>query len=469
MIRPARTHRSLAGQVVLVAAVALAGCVGGPSRPPGPVVSPTGIVYPPGTPPTETRQSQTATLYLRSDEPERALELSLEGIAEDPANPVHYFLAGVAQARLGAHEAADTLFAHAQRIYPAYELDIEPERHAAWAEAYNRGGEAYADDDIEGAIRAWQGAARIYRLRPEAHRSLAQLLAQEGRFEESATVYAELLEGLSLRPATRVLTEAELAERSREAGDAEGELAQVLLLTARYAEAEPLLRRRVERRPDEVEARLSLAEALGGQGRSGESFEIYDGLLDRPALAEPVLVRVGVALFRAGDPARAARAFERITAVHPESRDAWYNYANALLAAEEWDRLVDIGERLLAVDPLGENAMLIVARAHLETGDERAALEHLQRIDQAPVLVERLQMRRAGAATVLQGDVVGRDAEAGTDVALRFTFYGEGGISRSDVVHVAAPAPGERRSFELTVALPASSFRYALDRPGIQD
>src|SRR5690606_16726527 len=121
--------------------------------------------------------------------------------------------------------------------------------------------------------------------------------------------------------------------------------------------------------------------------------------------------------------ARAARAFERITVVHPESRDAWYNYANALLAAEEWDRLVEIGERLLAVDPLGENAMLIVARAHLATGDERAALEHLQRIDQAPVLVERLQMRRAGAATVLQGDVVGRGAEAGTDVPLRFTFY----------------------------------------------
>ena len=82
---------------------ALIGCAGSSRGPTGPVVSPTGIVYEPGTPPSETRYSQTAALLLRSGEPERALERAEEGIRAEPGNPIHYFLGGVANARLGRH------------------------------------------------------------------------------------------------------------------------------------------------------------------------------------------------------------------------------------------------------------------------------------------------------------------------------------------------------------------------------
>jgi hypothetical protein len=99
-------------------------------------VSPTGFVYELGTPPSETRFSQTATLLLRLPaSTQRGLEQALAGIASDSTNPIHFFLAGAAYARLGQYFEADRMFSVAQRIYPAYELQIEPEREAAWADA----------------------------------------------------------------------------------------------------------------------------------------------------------------------------------------------------------------------------------------------------------------------------------------------------------------------------------------------
>jgi tetratricopeptide (TPR) repeat protein len=422
-------------------------------------VSPTGIVYEPGVPPTETRYSQTAALYLRSGEPERALERALEGIEEDPGNPIHHFLGGVANARLGRHAAADAMLSEAERIYPAYQLDVEPERLSAWAEAFNRGSEAYADGLDEEAIEAWRGATRMYRLRPEAHRNLAMLLFQNGRIEEAATVYAELLAGLEEVPATRILGEDEVAQRELDRVETEDRLADLLLMTNRFAEAEPLLRARLSRDPTNTEVRQDLASALVGQDRWDEAHAIYDGLLSERSLAETELHNLGVALFRANAPERAAEAFRRLVEARPTSRDAWFNYANALLAAEEWPTLVEVSDRLLAVDPLGESAGLLVARAHLEMGDEQAALSQLERVDDAPVHLEGLVLQTTGSSSTLQGRIVGNEADAGTLLRLRFTFYAEDNQAQRDTA-VAAPAAGESDAFEVSIGVRAIAYRY---------
>ena len=65
------------------------------------------------------------------------------------------------------------MFTEAQQIYPAYELDIEPEREAAWTELFNAGIAAYAEEDIEGTIEAWEQAGMMWNLRPDASLNLA--------------------------------------------------------------------------------------------------------------------------------------------------------------------------------------------------------------------------------------------------------------------------------------------------------
>ena len=426
-------------------------------------MSPTGKVYPPGTPPSETRLSQTAALYLRQERDDRALELAREGVVEFPDNPIHYYLAGVAHARLGQYESADSMFDEAERIYPAYELDVEPEREAAWGQAFNAGLEAYEAGEIDETVRLWTGATRIYDYRPEAHRNLASLLASEALFPESIEVYQAALVGLDKSPATRVLGPEDLEAREEARREIEYNLADLLLATSRFAEAEPLLRRRLEDDPEDVEVRAKLAAALSGMGRDDEARELYASLLSEENLELTQIYSLGIGLFRSGQYSEAADAFRRVTELQPESRDAWFNYANSLFADEAWEELAAAGERLVELDPLGENARLMAARARLELGDREGAVAYVDEVDQSPVFVDGLQMQRSGTSVTVFGTVTSNAAAPGSRIALRFTFFGEGGaLAGSRTVEIVVPPEGETASLEVAFSQPASAYRYEL-------
>jgi len=379
-----------------------------------------------------------------------------------PENPAHYFLTGVALSRLREYEEADRMLAEAQRIYPAYELDVEPERRAAWGEAFNRGVQAYDTANVEEAIKAWGEATMMYDLRYEAHRNLASLLAREGVYEEAIKTYELALAGLEKMPATFLLDEAALQARAAEKMSAEESLAQVLLFVKRFAEAEPLLRRQILRDSTNVQIRSDLAATLTGQGRAEEAAEIYAHLLSEADLGSAEVFNLGVALFREADFDLAGQAFGRLTKLRPDSRDAWFNYANALFAAEDWESLASVGDRLIQLDPLGKNVGLIAARAHLEVGDPQAARQGLERIDTAAVHVEELQMRPFGSATRIQAQVIGNKAEAGAPVRLRFSFYYETDPMGSETLVISAPPSGESDTFEVLFRTGATAYRYEI-------
>ena len=349
----------------------------------------------------------------------------------------------------------------AQDLYPAYELDIEPERLAAWADAFNQGTEAYADGRDDEAVEAWRGAATMYNLRPDAHSNLAMLLAQNGEMDEAVAVYEDLLEGLERAPATRVLTEEEAAERAEARIETQARLGDLFLLTGQFARAEAILRERVAADPENASLRMSLASALTGLERHEAADSIHQALLSDRTLEETQLYNLGVALFRSSAPDRAAEAFRRLTVSRPDSRDAWFNYVNALFASEDWTGIVEASERLRWVDPLGESAALLVARGLLESGNEQAALEELERIDGAPAHVEGLALRNLGSESTVQGRLVGNAGEAGAPITLRFVFYGENETARADTT-LAVPAPDAAEPFEISVRMRAAAYRYEL-------
>ena len=421
-----------------------------------------GFVYELGTPPVRTRFSQTATLFLTRGFLERALELALQGVDAEPENPIHYLLAGRAHARLAQYGEADAMFTEAQRIYPAYELDIEPERESAWIELFNEGIAAYSDGNVERTIEAWERAGTMWDLRPDASLNLAILFDGEGRWDDAIWAYQRVVTGLERKLVTRALTQDEVQEREDLKMRSEESLIQLLLFTERFAEAEPLLRRHLERDSTSIEVRGDLAAALHGLGQNTEAAAIYAGLLTDTGLGARDLFNLGIALYRAGDFMAAANAFEQLTRLQPDSRDAWFNYANSLFAAESWESLAAVGDRLTEADPLGEHSGLITARAHLEIGDEQTAAEGLDRTESAPVHVEGLQLLQSQTETSLQGSVVGNTAVPGTSVRLRFTFYGSDGALGTEPLTVSAPPAGVSARFEVSFAGQATAYRYEL-------
>ena len=421
-----------------------------------------GFVYELGTPPVRTRFSQTATLFLTRGFLERALELALQGVDAEPENPIHYLLAGRAHARLAQYGEADAMFTEAQRIYPAYELDIEPERESAWIELFNEGIAAYSDGNVERTIEAWERAGTMWDLRPDASLNLAILFDGEGRWDDAIWAYQRVVTGLERKLVTRALTQDKVQEREDLKMRSEESLIQLLLFTERFAEAEPLLRRHLERDSTSIEVRGDLAAALHGLGQNTEAAAIYAGLLTDTGLGARDLFNLGIALYRAGDFMAAANAFEQLTRLQPDSRDAWFNYANSLFAAESWESLAAVGDRLTEADPLGEHSGLITARAHLEIGDEQTAAEGLDRTESAPVHVEGLQLLQSQTETSLQGSVVGNTAVPGTSVRLRFTFYGSDGALGTEPLTVSAPPAGVSARFEVSFAGQATAYRYEL-------
>jgi tetratricopeptide (TPR) repeat protein len=442
-------------------AILLAGCASAPV-PVRLVISPTGFIYELGTPPVSSEFSQTAALFLTKDLLTLGLERALLGVEAEPENPIHYLLAGIAHVRLEQHSEAHAMFTEAERIYPAYELHIAPEREAAWIVLFNRGIAAYAEGNVEGTIEAWEQAAMMWDLRPDASLNLAALFKNEGRWDDAIMAYQRAVAGLERPPVTRVLPREELRARAVARIRTERSLAQLFLLTERFAEAEPLLRRHLERDPTSVRLRGDLAAALRGLGENAEADAIDTGLLSEAGLEAKDLFRVGIALYRADDFMAAAEAFERLTRLEPHSRDAWFNYTNSLFAAESWESLAPVGGRLTEVDPLGENAGLITARAHLELGDEQSAEEWLDRTAAAPVHIEGLQLRASGADTSIQGRVAGNAAEPGTSVHIRFIFYGADGALGTERLTLSAPPPGVRASFDVSFPGQATAYRYEL-------
>jgi tetratricopeptide (TPR) repeat protein len=451
------------------AALLLGGCAAGAAGVggTGPVTSPTGRVYEEGTRPTNSRFTAPAILLLAQEQYQQALVQAQQGIAADEGNPQHYFIAGQAYLGLNNVDEALRMFERAEQIYPAYELEIEPVREQAWAVAFNEGVNAYNDGDMEVATAAWQRANRIFPLRPEAFLNLAVIHTQQAEYDAAIQAYRQGLAALERQPAARVLTPEDIEEREESRGLMVANLAQLLNYTEQYAEAEQLYRQQLQASPNNVEIQSSLAVAIARQGRAAEAQAIYNRLLGDPNLGGTDLFNVGVALFQGENYEQSAEAFRRYTEIQPNSRDGWYNFANALYAQNAWRPLVDVATRLVQLDPLNENSALILARAHRETGQNQRALQALQANEAHPVHIEDLEFRPAQQRAVVRGRVAGASASPGTPVQLRFTFYGEGGATVGTQTGTGtAPARGQSTTFEAVHegAQQAVTYRYELVR-----
>lgn len=450
--------------LTLAAGLAMSGCAAGGAASSGPSVSPTGKTYEPGIRPTESRHTTPAKLFIAQGQYEQALTEAQQGVAADSTNPQHYFLLGQAHAGLGNYEEANEAWAMAERLYPAYELEIEPAREGFWAEAFNAGVEAYNAGNMDEAAAHWEAANSVYTLRPESFQNLAAVYTQQGDYPRAIEAYRGALNALETEPASRVIEEEEQAERAEARATTLDNLSELLLFTDQYAEAEELFRSLLEDDPDNVTLQGRLGAAIAAQpGREAEAQAIYSELLGRTDLDATTLMDIGVVLFQQEDYVRAAEAFERVTQQQPNSRDGWYNLANALYAAENWEGLIPVAERLIEIDPLNYDASLMLARSYRDIGDNQNSVAELERMEATPIRLQGMQTHRGAEQTTVRGQAIGNQAPQGTPVRLNFTFYGEDGNQIGmQVVTINAPARDETTDFEVTLQTsePVGGYSY---------
>jgi len=160
--------------------------------------------------------------------------------------------------------------------------------------------------------------------------------------------------------------------------------------------------------------------------------------------------------------------FQYLTTLDPRSRDAWYNYSLVLFKRSSWRELIPVAERVVSIDPLNENARIILFNGHKgiaeaqgaeSTASRNQALRVLEELEALPIFVDEIQLSLGSG--VLTGRATGNAAAVGQQVTLTFTFWGPQGEVGSRAVTVAAPAKGQSAPFQLPIPQgPVSTYSY---------
>ena len=428
-----------------------------------------------GVPPRDNMFTRTAALALsqamqNADPSERdaryqdALLASLDGIENQPDNPQSYRQAGEAYVGLNDLAGADSMWTRAEELYPLYSFDLNPLREQQWVNQYNLAVNQIQAGDMEGAVGLLEAAHAIYKGRPEAMLNLGSIHAQLANDDDAVRWYRTALE-LLRGPSFDTQPEDVQAMWSENEEIAAFNLAQILATAGRNEEAEAAYRTYLERNPDNVTALSNLAVVLMGMDRNDEAATIYEGLLARTDLDSRDYYVTGIGLYNAENYSMAAQAFGRSYELIPQSRDALYNYAQALYLAGELDELYPAALSLREMDPYNNNVYRLLAQGLMAQGDTTEAARVLEE-DMSNLEFEiegTILQPFGGGGGVVNGELLNHSLAEGGAIDIRVFFYGTDGteIGIQDV-SVPVPAAEMREIFrvELDSDQDVVAYRY---------
>lgn len=424
--------------------------------------------------PKDNMWTRSATLYLsqaqsnpnpeeKQDRYQEALNVSLEGIENQPDNPQGYYQAGRALVGLGDFLRADSMLTKAEELWPEYTEETVPVREFAWIQAYNAAIPALNAGNTDEALQQLERAHVIYQGRPEAMLNLGQVYTQQGNPGRAIEMYQMALE---------IMTGPSLDEQDEQTQDnwrqneqiAAFNMAQLMAQEGRNEEAAQAYEAYLARSPDNVDALSNLAIVLMNMDMADSAQAIYEGLLSNPDLGPRDYFSAGIGLFQAEQYALAAQAFSKSAEMNPQSRDANYNLAQALYLVEDYEKLIPVATRLVELDPYNQNAHTFYVRGLLMGGDEEAAQEAYTHMQELPIDVYDLQLQPSGSGgATLFGTVENRMAEEGATVGIRIHFLSEEGteLGATDVdVQLTALETSTAFQAEVSADEPAMAYWY---------
>ncbi|MEM1114894.1 MAG: tetratricopeptide repeat protein [Bacteroidota bacterium] len=144
---------------------------------------------------------------------------------------------------------------------------------------------------------------------------------------------------------------------------AEYVLAVQLLNNGRVAEATPLLEDLLRAEPTSVPVRLKLKEAYETARRYPEAVALMEAWIEQVGPNPPLVSDYGVALYRAGQPQDATRAWREAIALAPDKEQTYRTVANAIGGIRLYTEAADVLDQGRLA--LGDDNLFLLERAHL--------------------------------------------------------------------------------------------------------
>jgi cellulose synthase operon protein C len=229
------------------------------------------------------------------------------------------------------------------------------------------------------ALRLDRGIARLRLGEPDAARAELEGTSRDGKMTPEAAAWMALAELASGRRAQASAIVAALLAAPTPHPVALLARGRLDVLERRPADAERRFRSAAERAPELTEAQLDLGRLLRERGRTAEARQVLEQAVARDPNHPLARMELGRVRLATGDAAGAARDLEAALADRPQDAAGLTSLAQAQLAAGRPADARRAGERALAADPRSGAAALAAGQAALAQGDTAAARELLRR------------------------------------------------------------------------------------------
>jgi tetratricopeptide (TPR) repeat protein len=409
-----------------------------------------------------------------------AAQVASEAIFADPTNPLAWYQAGLAQMGLEDYQAADSMLSRAVELRPIYQFEIDPLREQKWIELYEEAIPLVNSGQYDQGAVVLEDANAIYRDRPEVMLILGKIYAQLGRADEAVSILRQAMEIVNsdLRES---MDSVSVANWDSQAEDVPAIIAQTLINAGRYDEAATELRSLLAEDPGNSVFQHSLASIYVQLEMPDSAVAIYEDILSGDEVAAIDFYQAGLGLYQLELYDRAADAFRSTSDRAPLDRDAAEMWARSLqlslpldtsqdsASEASLDELVEASEHWLELDPLSNNAHIILAQTENRLGNIERARELITAVDALPVNVDQLQLQRfTDGGGALSGVVRNISAEPNTNVTINVTFFGanETPIGEASVT-VGLPPQDATQVFQLPFESEQEVMGYTYTLEGI--
>ena len=393
---------------------------------------------------------------------------------------------------------ADSAFRKAEALMPACHEDINfYRRNSLWVPMAKAGMAALNAQNYDSALTTLRAAAQVYNGEPQAFTLVATAFfnipaaaylpestfrkANPGLSDSAAAVRYAAATNTRYDSAARYFRlAAQAAADPRFAGekkDAMFNLANALYGAQHYDSAAAAYSDYLKIAPNDVQARVRLADVLTLGGHSDSAMAMYVAVIQNPDSAEAVnLFSAGASIYNAApqlpdtshissvcrhkplatgqtalqrktkcdreaadslaqrDSAsvkyyqQAARAFEAGLAKEPLNRDGLYNLTTTYLALRQPEKMLPLAQRLLTVDPMNRGSIRLLAQAWQIKKQSDSALFYVTISDSLlPVDVSVGAFNMTDQGATISGVVTNYHNKASVPLTLVFEFLNKAG------------------------------------------
>ena len=326
-------------------------------------------------------------------------------------NPAAWYYLGRIYLTQGNLYGGDSALTKAEQLAPNCAKDIAGYRRNAWVALVKAGNKFEEDQNVDSALVMYRQAGTIYRGSPITFYQTAAIMNDKGQPDSAAYYF-----GQAAAVAANATDTTEVKYRNRSAFN-QGAL---LLNAKKYDQAAVVFEQYLKWVPNDNEAKRGLATAYRGQGKTEQAQALEKDLVAAGGApgaaggansASQDLMTAGVNAYNDKRYPDAAAAFEKLVAVEPYNRDALSNLSNAYLAMKDGKKLADVAARLVAIEPLSENALKLQGEGYKQSAKVDDAIKMAEQVLALPADVKASDFSATGSGASLTLSATGRASQ----------------------------------------------------------